>query len=134
METRPELLMLQKTMVVVEGVSRTLDPHFNMWKAAEPVVGAWIRKNLGPQGMLLDAKDSAYALLHFTRKTPELVARMDRASVAFDEMAANGLRFDDATAEAIGRAEARHSRWGRIAQIVIAISLAAIAIKLYIEL
>jgi ubiquinone biosynthesis protein len=134
METRPELLMLQKTMVVVEGVSRTLDPHFNMWKAAEPVVGAWIRKNLGPQGMLLDAKDSAYALLHFTRKTPELVARMDRASVALDEMAANGLRFDDATAEAIGRAEARHSRWGRIAQIVIAISLAAIAIKLYIEL
>jgi ubiquinone biosynthesis protein len=134
METRPELLMLQKTMVVVEGVSRTLDPHFNMWKAAEPVVGAWIRKNLGPQGMLLDAKDSAYALLHFTRKTPELVARMDRASVALDEMAANGLRFDDATAEAIGRAEVRHSRWGRIAQIVIAISLAAIAIKLYIEL
>ncbi|WP_343312685.1 2-polyprenylphenol 6-hydroxylase [Brucella sp. BE17] len=134
MQTRPELLMLQKTMVVVEGVSRTLDPHFNMWKAAEPVVGDWIAKNLGPQGMLLDAKDSAYALLHFTRKTPELVARVDRASAALDEMADKGLRFDAATAEAIGRAEARHSRWGRIAQIVIAISLAAIAIKLYIEL
>lgn len=134
METRPELLMLQKTMVVVEGVSRTLDPHFNMWKAAEPVVGDWIAKNLGPQGMLADAKDSAYSLLHFTRKTPELVARVERVSVALDDMAANGLRFDEATAEAIGRAEARHSRWGRIAQVVIAVSLAAIAIKLYIWL
>jgi ubiquinone biosynthesis protein len=44
------------------------------------------------------------------------------------------LRFDEATAEAIGRAEAKHSRWGRIAQVVIAISLAAIAIKLYLWL
>ena len=39
METRTELLLLQKTMVVVEGVARTLDPAFNMWKTAEPVVG-----------------------------------------------------------------------------------------------
>jgi ubiquinone biosynthesis protein len=38
METRPELIMLQKTMVVVEGVARTLDPAFNMWKTSEPVV------------------------------------------------------------------------------------------------
>src|SRR5690606_10065595 len=38
MQTRPELLLLQKTMVVVEGVARSLDPHFNMWKASEPVV------------------------------------------------------------------------------------------------
>lgn len=134
METRPELLMLQKTMVVVEGVSRTLDPHFNMWKAAEPVVGDWIRKNLGPQGMLIDVKDSLHALVHFTRKTPELVHRVERVSIALDDMAQNGFRFDEATAEAIGRAEARHSRWGRVAQMVIAISMAAIAIKLYIWL
>ncbi len=134
METRPELLMLQKTMVVVEGVSRTLDPHFNMWKAAEPVVSGWIRKNLGPQGMLADARESLHALVHFTRKTPELVARAERLSAALDEMSDKGLRFDAATAEAIGRAEARHSRWGRIAQIVIAVALVAIAVKLYILL
>src|SRR5690606_37246837 len=41
MATQPELLMLQKTMVVVEGVDRALDPEFNMWKAAEPVVSDW---------------------------------------------------------------------------------------------
>jgi len=48
MKTRPELLLLQKNMVVVEGVARSLDPHFNMWKAAEPVVSEWIvQKNAG---------------------------------------------------------------------------------------
>ena len=48
MQTRPELVLLQKTMVVVEGVARTLDPDFNMWETAEPVVGDWIERNLGP--------------------------------------------------------------------------------------
>ena len=48
MRTRPELLLLQKTMVVVEGVARTLDPKLDMWKTAEPVVREWIERNLGP--------------------------------------------------------------------------------------
>ena len=132
METRPELLMLQKTMVVVEGVSRTLDPNFNMWKAAEPVVGNWIRKNLGPQGMLLDARESAFSLLHFLRKTPEMVARAERISTRLDEMTEHGLRFEAETAKAIGKAEAHYTRWGRIAQAVIALALVAIAVKLWI--
>src|SRR6185503_8721137 len=42
MQTRPELLLVQKTMVVVEGVARTLDPHFDMWASAEPVVADWV--------------------------------------------------------------------------------------------
>ena len=50
MTTRIELVMLQKTMVVVEGVARKLDPQLNMWSTAEPVVGAWIAENLGPVG------------------------------------------------------------------------------------
>ena len=54
MATRVELVMLQKTMVVVEGVARKLDPQLNMWSTAEPVVGAWIADNLGPVGRLED--------------------------------------------------------------------------------
>ena len=42
METRPELLLLQKTMVVVEGVARSLDPALNMWTAAEPIAREWM--------------------------------------------------------------------------------------------
>ncbi len=48
MKTRPELLLLQKTMVVVEGVARSLDPQLNMWTTAAPVVEDWIARNLGP--------------------------------------------------------------------------------------
>ena len=55
MTTRIELVMLQKTMVVVEGVARKLDPQLNMWSTAEPVVGAWIAENLGPIGRIEDA-------------------------------------------------------------------------------
>jgi len=123
METRTELLMLQKTMVVVEGVSRQLDPHFNMWRAAEPVVSDWIKKNLGPSALLIDARDGLKALMLLARETPELVARTERLSHEIDDMAANGLRFSAQTAEAIGKAEARHTRSGRIALWVIALSL-----------
>ncbi len=129
METRPELLLLQKTMVVVEGVARTLDPAFNMWKASEPVVGGWIRDNLGPKAILVDARDGGHALLSLARQAPDLAARAERLSREIDAMAENGLRFDAATASAIGKAEARHTRWGRVALWIIAIALAVIAWK-----
>jgi len=131
MQTRTELVLLQKTMVVVEGVARTLDPHFNMWKSAEPVVGSWIRDNLGPKALLADARDGAYALVALARQAPELAARAERLSREVDLMAEQGLRFDPATAEAIGRAEARHTRSGRIALWVIAIALAVIAWEMW---
>ena len=109
MQTRPELVLLQKTMVVVEGVARTLDPAFNMWKTAEPVVGDWIAGNLGPRGMLVDARDGAKALLALARQAPEL-RQAHRAAVARDRRdgrARAALRR--ATAHAIGKAEARHT-------------------------
>jgi ubiquinone biosynthesis protein len=130
METRPELVLLQKTMVVVEGVARTLDPAFNMWKTAEPVVGDWIRGNLGPRGMLGDAREGLGALAALARQAPDLAARTERLSREIDLMAENGLRFDPRTAEAIGKAEARHTRSGRMALWIIALTLVWIAVKL----
>lgn len=130
METRPELVLLQKTMVVVEGVARTLDPAFNMWKTAEPVVGSWIAGNLGPRGLMIDARDGLSALLSLARQAPDLSARAERLSREIDAMAENGLRFDEATARAIGKAEARHTRSGRIALWVIALTLVYVAWRL----
>ncbi|MEQ9571387.1 MAG: AarF/UbiB family protein, partial [Nitratireductor sp.] len=127
MTTRTELVLLQKTMVVVEGVSRSLDPAFNMWKAAEPVVREWIASHLGPQGVLSDARDGVAAVLSFARQAPELAARTEKLSREIDHMAEHGLRFDDATAKAIGKAEARAARSGRIALWVIAAALVWIA-------
>jgi len=127
METRPELLLLQKTMVVVEGVARTLDPHFNMWKTSEPVVGTWIRENLGPAGFISDAREGLHAGLSLMRQLPELSARTQKLSEEMAAMSENGFRLDDHTVERIGKAEARHSRWGHIALWVIA-ALGAIAL------
>jgi len=49
METRPELLLLQKTMVVTEGVARDLDPDLNMWDIAKPVVSKWMEEKISPE-------------------------------------------------------------------------------------
>lgn len=130
MQARPELVLLQKTMVVVEGVARNLNPSFNMWKAAEPVVGDWIQGNLGPRGFLEDTRDGALALVSLARQAPELAARAERLSREIDTMAEKGLRFDEETAEAIGKSEARHSRSGRIALWVIAATLVWIALQM----
>jgi ubiquinone biosynthesis protein len=130
MAARPELVLLQKTMVVVEGVARTLDPAFNMWRTAEPVVGDWIRDNLGPAGVLEDARDGLRAIAGLLRQAPDFAARTERLSREIDAMAEHGLRFDEATARAIGRAEARHTRWGRVALWVIALALVWIAVAL----
>jgi ubiquinone biosynthesis protein len=130
MQTRTELVLLQKTMVVVEGVARTLDPHFNMWKTSEPVVGDWIRQNLGPRGILDDAREGVHALVALARQAPELAHRTERLSREIDEMAEHGLRFDENTARAIGKAEAHATRWGRVALWVIALALVCIAVQL----
>ena len=130
MQTRTELVLLQKTMVVVEGVARTLDPHFNMWKTSEPVVGEWIRQNLGPRGMLEEAREGVGALVSLARQAPEFAHRAERLSREIDKMAEHGLRFDEDTARAIGKAEARATRWGRVALWVIALALVWIAVQL----
>lgn len=130
MQTRTELVLLQKSMVVVEGVARTLDPHFNMWKTSEPVVGDWIRENLGPRGILDDAREGVSALVSLARQVPDLAHRAERLSREIDAMAENGLRFDEETARAIGKHEARATRWGRIALWVIALALVWIALQI----
>ena len=130
MQTRPELIMLQKTMVVVEGVARLLDPHFNMWKASEPVVGDWIARNLGPARVVTDLKDGLHAAARLAEQAPDIAARAERLSEELDTMSRKGLRFDEATATAIGKAEARHTRSGRIALWVIAFAVIYIASQL----
>jgi ubiquinone biosynthesis protein len=69
METRTELILLQRTMVVVEGVARSIDPHTNIWEAAKPVVEGWIRENLGPARV---ARDLAHTVTALTRLGPRL--------------------------------------------------------------
>lgn len=73
MQTRPELILLQKTMVVVEGLARTLDPDFNMWKTAEPVVKNWLVKNAGIAAFSKDIKRNSQSFLQVFHQLPEIM-------------------------------------------------------------
>jgi ubiquinone biosynthesis protein len=82
MRTRPELLLLQKTMVVVEGVARSLDPKLDMWSTAEPVVREWMTRNLGPAGKLETAAQGAAEIGRFIGNAPGLLTRGARCSIS----------------------------------------------------
>jgi ubiquinone biosynthesis protein len=75
MRQRPELVLLQKTMVVAEGVGRKLNPDVNIWALAQPLVEDWIRDNLGPAARLQDGLARAVAALD---RLPDLVALLER--------------------------------------------------------
>ncbi len=127
MKTQPQLLLLQKTMVVVEGVARKLDPKFNMFKSAEPVVAHHVQRLIGPIGKLEEARDGLHAVGRLIQLAPDMATRAERLSHEIDAMARNGVRLDAQSVEAIGKSEARHSRSGRVALWVIALSLLALA-------
>jgi ubiquinone biosynthesis protein len=84
MQTRPELVLLQKSMVLVEGVSRMLDPELNIWTVAEPVVGDFVRREAGPLGRIEDLKDQAGVALDTIGRLPGLVVRAEAALDDYD--------------------------------------------------
>lgn len=72
METRTELILLQRTMVVVEGVARSLDPHINIWSVARPTVEAYIAESIGPKAIIRDLAKTARVLARFGPKLPQM--------------------------------------------------------------
>lgn len=78
METQTQLILLQRSMVVVEGVARSLDPNANIWSAAGPVVEDWMRDNLGPKAVMRDLSGAARALSKIGPRLPELAERLAR--------------------------------------------------------
>jgi ubiquinone biosynthesis protein len=120
MKTRTELVLLQKTMVVVEGVARTLDPKLNMWATAEPVVRAWIEQNLGPIGKLQDAGRAAQTLGRFAAGLPAALLRAEGVLTQLEGIAEEGVELSDSAIESMGEASARGARLGHIALWIIA--------------
>jgi ubiquinone biosynthesis protein len=84
MQTRPELVLLQKSMVLVEGVSRGLDPELNIWTVAEPVVGDFVRREAGPLGRLEDMRDNFSVAVDTVSKLPGLIRRAEAALDDYD--------------------------------------------------
>ncbi len=84
MRMRPELLLLQKTMVVVEGVARSLDPSLNIWTAAEPIVREWVAGQLNPVARLREAVLDAGALVQALKQAPTFLQRSARMMEALE--------------------------------------------------
>jgi ubiquinone biosynthesis protein len=128
MRTRPELLLLQKTMVVVEGVARSLDPALDMWATAEPVVREWVERHLGPVGRIEGAAEGAVEVGRFLGGVPGLLSRGARIADQLDAATRDGLVLSADTVRAIGDAEARRNRWTAVALWIIAGLLAWLVI------
>ncbi|MDB6179258.1 2-polyprenylphenol 6-hydroxylase [Paracoccus sp. Z330] len=73
MRTRTELILLQRTMVVVEGVARSVDPQLNIWDAAKPVVSDYIKSNLGPKSLASDMSKVVQTVGRFGPLLPRIV-------------------------------------------------------------
>lgn len=73
MQTRTELILLQRTMVVVEGVARSLNPSINIWKVAQPVVADYIRSHVGPAALVRDLGRAAQVLSRFGPHLPVML-------------------------------------------------------------
>jgi len=88
MQTQPQLLLLQKTMVVVEGVARKLNPDTNIWETSKPVLEKWLKETKDPINNLAETlKDSTEVL----KKIPELPKIMDKANQALTFMASGKI-------------------------------------------
>jgi ubiquinone biosynthesis protein len=87
MRPRPELVLLQKTMVTVEGVARRIDPESNIWAAAEPVVARWIARELSPAARVRDLVRDGRAALSALAKLaePDAPSELDAAGAQADE-------------------------------------------------
>jgi ubiquinone biosynthesis protein len=124
METQPQLLLLQKTMLVAEGVGRRLDPTVNMWNLARPLIEDWMRENRGLEARIVDAAAGAAELLELL---PSLVRNLEGA---VSVLVSQGLALDD---EAIGALKERREAafLMSLPLWLIALALLAIAVALW---
>ncbi len=122
METQPQLLLLQKTMVVAEGVGRQINPTINMWQMAQPLVEEWVVENLGPQAKL---RGGAADLLRGLERLPQALANLEQATA---NLAAGGVKLSPESIRAL-RGEDRGGGRSMVAALwTIAALLAAILV------
>jgi ubiquinone biosynthesis protein len=128
MRTRPELILLQKTMVVVEGVARSFNPRLDIWRVAEPVVREWIERNLGPVGRLQSAASGAGDLARVLSGLPIIALRAVAVLEQLEVLTREGVQLSPETIAALGRSEGRKNRWRTVALWIIAATFIGILI------
>ena len=121
MEAQPQLLLLQKTMLVAEGVGRRLCPDVNMWELARPLIEDWMREHMGPDEQIREAANS---MLDVVERLPYLISEMEET---LGNTARHGIRVDPASLEALaggGRRPGWHI-WAAAAAVLIVVAALA---------
>jgi len=73
MEIQPQLTMLQKTLLNVEGLGRDLDPNLDLWQTASPFLETWLKKEMGPKKIIGDIKKELPHFLSLATRVPTLI-------------------------------------------------------------
>ena len=95
MPVQPQLLLLQKNMMMAEGVSRSLDPSLNIWTLAQPLIEDWIWRTRGPEARL---RETTQQVGEGLARLPKLLTHIERIS---DQLASGGIRLHPETLEAL---------------------------------
>jgi ubiquinone biosynthesis protein len=117
MQLQPQLVLLQKTMMVVEGLARSLDPEFDIWEASRPVIESWMIDHLGPEQRFKEAAEGLTNLGRLAQNIPQLLHDTEYISA---QLAEGGLRLHPSSLRAIAAMQAKGARPVRIAMVLAA--------------
>lgn len=121
MRAQPQLLLLQKTMLVAEGSGRKLYPDINMWELARPLIEEWMIENMGPEARMREAAED---MLDRLERLPQLIADMEESIGAVTR---DGIRVDPASLESFTGAQGRRGGW-RVWALAAAVAAVVVAI------
>ena len=122
METQPQLLLLQKSMLVAEGVGRILDPHINMWQLAQPLIEGWMRSNLGPEARIKDVVGNVVGSLE---RLPRLLVETEKT---YSMLMGQGLKLHPDTVRSIAEVRRRGRPSSAMLAWVLALVLAVLLV------
>ncbi len=125
METQPQLLLLQKTMMQVEGLGRRLDPEVNIWVLARPLIEAWMRDNRGPEARLRQRFDTLGELID---GVPRLIRSLE---FLVSDWSREGVVMHAETLAAHAAKRARHLAILLVPVWLVTTALVAIAVALF---
>lgn len=114
MEVQPQLVLLQKTLLNIEGLGRQLYPDLDLWATAKPFMERWIEARYGPLGALRRFADRLPDLLDQLPQLPDLLLGAEARIKDLDRLAAEQREVIGNAAEMLGRRR-RNRRWRRIA-------------------
>ncbi len=122
MTVQPQLVLLQKTLLNIEGLGRDLYPQLDLWKTARPLLKNWYRERLRPRALLKDARRHLPEVIESIRATPPLLRRLVREAEASPQLIAAPHAGQALVADAV------HSSGRRRDQTIVAVTVLALGV------